>query len=149
MTYKKYKLDNELWEIEKKEGIYNFLKNKFLSKHRIEKLLPQLQWSNIWNNWSKIKNYNEINPIFHYLHDMWWTGEVAYKRHVIRSLPKCLFCQKFQDSKTHLILNCPIFINQRTQIIQIIKNTNKTYNTNNLLYTDNITDKKKITIKPL
>ena len=45
----KYKLDNELLEIEKKKGIYNYLKNKFLSKHRIEihVILPQLQWSSI------------------------------------------------------------------------------------------------------
>jgi hypothetical protein len=50
LAFKKFRLDKELWEIDKKEDTYNHIRNKILTKHRIERKIPYLQWTNIWKN---------------------------------------------------------------------------------------------------
>jgi hypothetical protein len=62
-------------------------------------------------------------------------SEAAYKRNVIKKLHRCYFCKRFIDSKTHMILKCSEFNNQRAQIIQTIINSNGSYDKNNLLTT--------------
>jgi hypothetical protein len=56
--------------------------------NKIEERKPELDWKQIWINWNKLKYPKEITRIYEYIHDVWWTGEHAYKRKVIRILPK-------------------------------------------------------------
>ena len=120
-SIKKYKSHTILWDLEKNLDIYNYIKNQNLPKHKIEEKLPHIQWNSIWNKWSKLYKHNEINSIFDYLHDTWWTGELAFKRHIIHTLPKCIVCKKFTDSKAHLILQCGKYKQQREIVIKTIK----------------------------
>jgi len=139
---KEFRSDKKIWDLNKKEEIYNHIRDKILSKHTIEKIKPFIQWTDIWKNWSKLKNLHEIYSIFYYLHDTWWTTEVANKRTIVKNLHKCYFCKRFVDGKSHMILKCSEFNNQRNQIKQTIIKMNGSFDKNNLLYLHNIHDKK-------
>ncbi len=88
---------------------------------KIEMEVWEVNFEKIWKSWEKINSLKIQSLIFKYIHNAWLTGNIAKRRHMIRNIPKCPLCKKFEFSKKHVIINCQTIKNERDEIISIIK----------------------------
>jgi hypothetical protein len=106
----------------------------------IEEKNPRLNWKKIWKRWEGIKSPSSQSMIFLFLHDVWITGEVAFKRHIIHLIPPCHLCGQSIDSKKHLILHCPKTAPEREKIKRELLRKQGGVQDNHFLYTNEICD---------
>jgi hypothetical protein len=81
--------------------------------------------------------------IYTYLHNSWLTGEVAFKRHLRRTLVSCPLCRKAPYTKDHTITRCDGTKEERIKLIIEIMKVDK-YDRRQLLFLDGNFNKKLI-----
>jgi hypothetical protein len=134
----KYREKKEIWEGTNKDTYKKIreLETK-TSKCKIEIENWGVEWGKTWANLKHIKSLKKYSMIYKYLHGGWLTGDVAKRRRMIRTIPKCPLCKVGEYTKKHVILNCTKIREQREGIIREITIHGKgNFKESNLLFLD-------------
>jgi len=138
----KYRDNKKLWELEK-QNTYDWLCENNLGPLKIQLQYPYVNWARVWRHWSDIVSPKVQSIIYTYLHNSWLTGEVAFKRHLRRTLVSCPLCRKAPYTKDHTITRCDGTKEERIKLIIEIMKVDK-YDRRQLLFLDgNFNLKKK------
>lgn len=124
---------DEIWECTNNKNIYKILIDNNIHESNIQKYHPEVNWKLIWRTLNKINNtYNRV-ILYRYIHKILPIGDYLNRINIIQMIPNCKNCFKGKFTYKHIFEECESFKNERIQLINEIKETNKKIKINSVL----------------